>query len=91
MSSSAGIDLSELEQLIKLGQTRTIIAGLMYIVRLQRPLTLVQTLEHLGDMYKKRALDAVVDRYTNGDLVGTRRFEIAAVLSRIGALATSQG
>lgn len=87
MSVSTGIDLSELGQLIEVGQTRTVIASLKSISRLQRPLTLVQTVEHLEGMFKKRGLEVIVDQHPHGDLVGTRRFEIASAMSRIGALA----
>ncbi|MEO1127705.1 MAG: ATPase, partial [Cyanobacteria bacterium J06639_16] len=81
------IDLSSVEQLIEPGQLKAIAAAMVYAQQhyLDGRQSLSEVLDGVMADIKAGGLDIVSDRVP-GDLVGFRRFELAAAINRLRTL-----
>ncbi|GAB7360988.1 hypothetical protein MBLNU230_g0971t1 [Neophaeotheca triangularis] len=87
-AAADGIDLSGLDQIVEVGQARTV-AHCLQTTRKATEFQAISLPSLLAEVEKDVSLDKCLPgSLQNGDLVAARRFEIAAVLSRFRGLKT---
>ena len=84
------IKLTDLEQLVDIGQTRAIADTIFYAVKFMKPgRTLVQVIESVLSEIRERGFD-ILDRIPSGEYTLFRRLELAGAFNRLRSIQMKQ-